>query len=173
MARSYIMAISKEKKQEVVSKLKGAVEDSPSLVFVNFHGLGVSEATNMRSALSNEGVGYYVAKKTLVGRALDELSIEGERPIFEGELALAYAESADTDLTAPARAVYGFQKDFSGAVQIVGGIFEGVYKSREEMTEIAEIPSLQTLRGMFVNVINSPLQGLVIALNAISEKKSA
>ena len=38
------------------------------------------------------------------------------------------------------------------------------------MTVIASIPSMQVLRGMFVNVINSPIQGLVIALNAIAVK---
>jgi len=40
-----------------------------------------------------------------------------------------------------------------------------------KMQEIATIPSLQVLRGMFVNVINSPIQGLAIALNAIAQKK--
>ena len=39
------------------------------------------------------------------------------------------------------------------------------------MTEIASIPTLQVLRGVFVNVINSPIQGLVLGLNAIAEKK--
>jgi len=51
-------------------------------------------------------------------------------------------------------------------------VFQGVYKDAEEMTEIASIPSLQVLRGMFVNVINSPIQGMVIALNAVAEKRS-
>ncbi len=55
---------------------------------------------------------------------------------------------------------------------ILGGVFDGVYKSKEEMTEIASIPSLQTLRGMFVNVINSPIQGLAVSLNQIAEKKA-
>ena len=49
----------------------------------------------------------------------------------------------------------------------------GVFKDQAEMTEIASIPPLPVLRGMFVNVINSPIQGLVLGLNAIAEKKSA
>ena len=40
------------------------------------------------------------------------------------------------------------------------------------MIEIASIPSLHVLRGMFVNAINSPIQGLVVALNGIADKKA-
>jgi ribosomal protein L10 len=43
---------------------------------------------------------------------------------------------------------------------------------KAQMMEIATIPGLQTLYAQFVNVINSPIQGLVVALNAIAEKKS-
>ena len=55
----------------------------------------------------------------------------------------------------------------------MGGVFEGVFADAEKMTAIATIPPLPVLRGMFVNVINSPIQGLVIALNKISEQKAA
>ncbi len=45
--------------------------------------------------------------------------------------------------------------------------------NKAEMMEIATIPSRETLLGMFVNVINSPIQGFVVALNSIAEKKTA
>jgi ribosomal protein L10 len=41
------------------------------------------------------------------------------------------------------------------------------------MMEIAQIPDRQTLLGMFVNVINSPIQGLAVALNAVAEKRQS
>jgi len=160
------MAINKEKKVEIVNKMTGAAKDSASMVFVNFHGLSVGDTTALRQSLTEEGVGYTVAKKTLIKRALADQKIEGEQPAFEGELAVAYGE----DLIAPARGVYEFQKKHKDNIAIIGGIFEGVYKTKEEMTEIASIPPLQTLRGMFVNVINSPIQGLVIGLSAIAAK---
>ena len=62
------------------------------------------------------------------------------------------------------------RKKLDGKVSIIGGIFDGEYKSQAEMLSIASIPSLQVLRGMFVNVINSPIQRFAIALNAIASK---
>ena len=85
-----------------------------------------------------------------------------------GELAVAYG----TDLIAPAREIFSFKKKFNDNITVVGGMFEGKYMTAAEMQAIAEIPSPQVLRGMFVNVINSPIQGMVIALSKIAEKKT-
>ena len=161
------MAITKEKKKEIVVNLENIIKKSKSAVFVNFHKLLVKDADEIRRSLGNEKVGYVVAKKTLVKRVLEGSGIKGKQPALEGEFALAFGE----DLIAPARSIYGFQKEFGGKVSIIGGIFEGVYKSQEEMLSIATIPSLDVLRGMFVNVINSPIQRFAIALNVIAEKK--
>ncbi len=161
------MAITKEKKTTILARLEGIKNYSESIVFVKFNGLGVVDSTEMRAKLREEGVGYFVAKKTLMKRTFDGV-FEGEMPALEGEIALAYS----TDAIAPAQQIKEFTGEYKENLAIVGGIFQGVFKNAEEMTEIASIPSLQVLRGMFVNVINSPIQGLVLGLNAIAEKRS-
>lgn len=161
------MAIKKEKKKEIISSLEEVVKSAKSVVFVNFHKLLVKDVSLLRRALKNEGVGYVVAKKSLFKRALSEKGIKGDMPVLDGELAVAYGE----DLLSPSRLVYEFQKKLDGKVSIMGGIFDGEYKSKEAMVSIAAIPSLDVLRGMFVNVINSPIQRFAIALGKIAEKK--
>ncbi len=141
--------------------------DAKSLVFVNFHGLKVSDATTMRRALKKDGVGYFVAKKTLTEKALEGKKYTGTMPALVGEFGLAFS----TDLIAPARGVYEFQKKFKDQVNIVGGVFEGAYMDKAGMIAMASIPPLDTLRGMFVNVINSPIQGFVMSLDQIAKKK--
>lgn len=161
------MAITKEKKKEIISGLGEIVKGAKSVVFVNFHKLLVKDASFLRRALKSEGVGYVVAKKSLFKKVLDENDIKGDLPKLDGELAVAYGE----DLLSPARLVYDFQKKLDGKVSIMGGIFDGEYKSKEDMVSIASIPSINVLRGMFVNVINSPIQRFAIALGKIAEKK--
>ena len=161
------MPITKEQKKDALGKIKSAVKDSSSVVFVNFHGLGVLESSEMRRALRGKEVGYLVVKKTLIRKALEGEKIENEIPSLDGEVAMVYGK----DAIAPAREVYTFQKKFDGKLAILGGIFEGAFKDKESMMSIATIPSLQVLYGQFVNLINSPIQGLVLALNAIAEKK--
>ncbi|MCX6715507.1 MAG: 50S ribosomal protein L10 [Candidatus Taylorbacteria bacterium] len=161
------MARTKVQKKEIIEKLKTVMGNSKSLVFVNFHGLTVSEATTMRKALKKSDVSFFVAKKTLVEKALESHKYTGTQPALVGEFGLAYG----TDLVAPARGVYEFQNKFKGKATIVGGVFENTYMSKEEMTVIAAIPPRETLYGMFVNVINSPIQGMVMALDQIAKKQ--
>lgn len=162
------MAITKDKKKEIVAKISDIVKDSKSLVFFNFHGLKVADATPIRRKLRSAGVGYLVAKKSLTKRALDEAKIEGAQPELAGEVGFAYSK----DLIAPAREIFEFQKKHKENLTILGGVFDGKYMSKEEMTTIALIPPLHALYAQFVNVINSPIQGLVMALDAISRQKA-
>ncbi len=161
------MPISKDKKQEILKKVTDAIKSAKSVVFVNFHGLGVADSTMVRRELREKGVNYMVAKKTLTKKALEGEKFDGEMPELEGELGLAYGE----DLLSPAREVFEFQKKFDQKLSILGGIFEGIYKNKEEMLSIASIPSQKVLYSQFLNIINSPIAGLVVALNAIANNK--
>ena len=162
------MAITKDKKKSILDKLDG-IKNSESVVFVNFKGLPVFETTNIRRNLAKENVAYYVAKKTLVKKAFNEAGIEGDMPQLDGELAVVYGN----DATGPAREVFAFQKKYDGKITILGGVFEHKFVNKSQMEEIAKIPSMHVLRGMFVNVINSPIQGFAMAIKAIADKKTA
>ncbi len=162
------MALTKAKKGEVLAKAQD-IAKAKSVIFANFKGLTSAQVTELRRKMREEKVGYTVAKKTLVRKAFDEAGLQGTMPETPGELAIAFSD----DLISPARTVYEFQKKFDKKISIMGGVFDGSFKTAAEMMEIATIPTLQTLRGMFVNIINSPIQGLVLALNALAEKKGS
>lgn len=161
------MARTKVQKKEIIEKLHSIVNEAKSLVFVNIHGLGVNDAVSMRKKLRSEGVGLFVAKKSLTGRVLADKKFSGEIPQMPGEIALAFGP----DSVAPAREVYQFQKKHIDQVVITGGVFENSYMDKQAMTTIASIPSLSVLRGMFVNIINSPIQRMVVVIDAIAKKK--
>ena len=167
------MAITREKKESLLAEIKEAISGAAAITFVHFKGLSVPEANEMRSKLKEEGVKYTVVKKTLLKRTLDAAGIEGEQPELPGEVAIAYLPKvAGEDTTAPARVLNDFVKEFKERLEFLGGIAEGKFLSKEETNAIAAIPPVPVLRGMFVNVINSPIQGLVIALDQVREKKA-
>lgn len=145
------------------------LKSAASIVFVKFDKLTVKDANALRRGLDKENVAYKVSKKTLLKRVLDTKGFEGSLPDLEGEIAIA----ASSDPLSAAREVYAFQSAHKDNISIVGGVFDGKYQDKAQMISIATIPPLQTLRGMFVNIINSPIQRLVIGLNAVAGKKSA
>ena len=162
------MAITKAKKQTILDDVSTAFKDAGSLVFVHFKGLPNKETEVLRQNMFDNQIGYTVLKKTLLRLALTSRGYTGEMPAMDGEVAVAYG----ADLIAPAREINEFAKTHKGQISIIGGVFDGAYMSQSEMMEIATIPSVHGLRGMFVNVINSPIQGFVSVLGQIAEKKA-
>jgi large subunit ribosomal protein L10 len=163
------MAISKDKKRAIIAKLTDAFKEASSIVFVGFSKLTVKDASRLRKDLEQAGVRYFVAKKTLIRRALSEQGYTGEVPDLPGEVAVAWTKG--TEVTAPARGVHEHGKKLKGAIALLGGVFEGMFADATKMIAIATIPPMPVLRGMFVNIINSPIQGFVMALDQISKKK--
>jgi len=161
------MPITLDKKKELVAGLEKSLKSAKSVVFVKFDKLTVADVNTLRRNLQKEGVGYSVAKKTLLKRALGVGGLAGELPEMPGQIAIAYGE----DLLSPAREVFAFAKTHKENISIVGGVFEGKYMNASEMMSIATIPPLQTLRGMFVNLINSPIQRFAVVLDQIALAK--
>lgn len=162
------MALSKDRKKEMVKELEGVFSKSKSAVFVGFKGLKVNDANKMRKGFSAQGVEYIVAKKTLMGRALDAAKFTGDKPEFGAEVAVAYSE----DNLASSREIGAFLKKNRGALSILGGVFEGRFITKEEVVSYASIPDRKTLYAQFVNLINSPIQRLAVVTSEIAKKKS-
>lgn len=162
------MAITKQKKEEIVSKLGDAIKNSSTIVFARFTGLTVAEQSEMRKALRTAEVGYTVAKKSLMRRALEAAKFEGEVPALEGETAIVYGK----DELAPARELAAFTKKFSEHLSFLGGVFGGKFVSAMEIKSIAAIPGAETLRAMFAQIINSPRQRFAVVLDQVAKTKN-
>jgi large subunit ribosomal protein L10 len=159
----------KSKKEKIIKDLEGAIKKSESLVFVNFHGLKVSDETKLRRELREKGVDYKVSRKTLLARALKGKA-EGELPELAGEIAIAYSE----DEIASPREIYNFQKAHKGIIlDILGGIFEGKFIGKDAMIELAMIPSREILLSKLAFLLKSPMQRLAIAVGEVAKGKGA
>lgn len=189
------MAITKQKKTEILEKLKKIFSESSSIAFVQFHTLTVANAQALRRKLREVGTGYFVAKKTLIRKSLEGGSVKGELPSFDGDqspkhfigemllarpstqkfecsgVAVAYLEKGD-DVTAPAREIFGLGKKLEKAVRLIGGIFGGKFIGEQEILSLALIPSRQTLLARFANLVQSPLQRFAVVLSEVAKKKS-
>lgn len=163
------MPITKDRKKELVSELETVFKDSKGVVFVGFKGLKVNEANVMRMGFKAQGVSFIVAKKTLMGRALEAAKVTGTRPEMGAEVAVAYS----ADNLATAREIGSFLKKNKEKLSILGGIFEGAFITKADVVTYSSIPDQKTLYAQVVNLINSPLQGFVMALSEIAKKKTA
>ena len=175
------MAKTREQKEQTVSDLTTAFKSSKLAVLTDYRGLNVPAISELRSNLREVGISYTVAKNTLVKIAL----AAAEKNVYDtsgfaGPVGIAFGE----DEVEAARIVYEFSKT-NGALEILGAIDEdGKVLSKEEVMALALLPSREQLLGQVVGTIAAPLSGLVrvlngnvtglvYALSAIAEKKTA
>jgi len=170
--------ILNEKKQ-VVAELTERLKKAQTGVLVDYKGITVAEDTTLRRSLREKGVDYSVVKNTLTKLALKEAGITGLDDVLNGTTALATSE---TDLVAPAKVLVEYAEK-NDKFTIKAGFVEGKVVSIDEIKALAKLPSKEVLIAKvlagfnapitgFVNVLNGNIRGLVVALNAIAEKKA-
>lgn len=161
------MALSKAKKVELIDSYTESLKHAQSAVYVSFKGLKVYKQEQLRKKLFVEKMNYTVVKKTLWDRAAAAAGIQGDSPAIDAEMAVLWGE----DLLAPARIASEFAKANKKSISILGGIFEGNFKSAAEMTAIANIPTREVLLSQLAYLLKSPMQRLAIGINEVANKK--
>lgn len=157
------MAITRQKKEEILKNLRENIKQANIVVFVNFHGLSVLKAMELRKMLRQIGAGYVVVKKTIIKKAFEKSGFSGELPELEGEIALAFSKE---DPIASAKTIEQFAKK-NKTIKIMGGMFESNFVGSDKIIVLANIPPREVLLSQFVNVINSPIQGVVSVLDGV------
>lgn len=162
------MALTRTKKAELIASYTDALKGAKSAVYVKFKGLSVADTSILRSQLFSENTRYTVVKKTLWKIATDNTGIKGEAPVTGEELAVVYGD----DLLTPARLAYEFSKAHKDTFAIIGGIFDGEFKSGKDMLSIATIPPREVLLSQLAFLLKSPMQRIAIAIGQVAEKKA-
>lgn len=156
-----------EKKQQVVQEIAEKLENSVSTIVVDYRGLDVSEATELRSQLREAGVDFKVYKNTMVRRATEKTNLTDLDEHLVGPTAVA---TSTEDVVAPAKVLNNFAKDHE-QLEIKTGIIEGRVASLEEIKELANLPSYDGMVSMLLNVLQAPIRNFALASQAVADQK--
>ena len=140
-----------EQKAGVVAEIKEKFENAKSVVMFDYRGLTVSEVTELRRKLRENGADYKVYKNTLTKRALDELNIN-----MDDYLAGPSAISFGTDELSIVKVLNDFSKEHN-ALELKAGIVEGKVAGLDDLKRYAAIPS----RDMLLTMLAAGLMGTV------------
>lgn len=158
-----------ELKQPIVEEISGYLKDAQSVVLVDYRGLTVEQDTQLRKAMREAGVVYKVYKNTMMNFAFKGTDYEALAPYLEGPSAVAIAKD---DATAPARILGKYAKDIE-ALEIKGGVVEGIAYDAKGISAIASIPGREELLSKLLGSLQSPITNLARVLNQIAEKGGA
>ncbi len=149
---------------ELTEKLSGAVAG----VIVDYSGITVADDTVLRRQLREAGVDYAVVKNTMLKRAAEGANLNGLDDVLNGTTALALSN----DYVAAAKILCKYAEDNKNFT-VKAGFMDGEVIGADKVIELSKLPSKEGLLSMLLSVLNGPIRGLAVALNAIAEKEPA
>jgi large subunit ribosomal protein L10 len=159
------MALSRDKKNQVVAEVSELLANSKLTVVARYQGTSVKSMQQLRRQARENGTGVRVIKNRLFKQVLagNDKFKDLDTDMLSGQL--LYAFNADDDV-APAQSLAQFAKQ-EPQIEFVGGLSgDGQLLGAEDIKVLAALPTKEQLRGQLVGVIASPLSGLVGVMNA-------
>lgn len=169
-----------ENKKKIVQEIKEKIENSKSVVLVDYRGLDVAEVSELRKKYREAGVDYKVYKNTMMRFAFKEAGYEDFIENLTGPNGIAFSIE---DAIGAAKVSDEFAKN-NDKLEIKAGIVDGNVIGIDQIKELANIPPREVLIAKVLGSLNSPITGfanvlqgnirnLVYALDAIKEKQEA
>ena len=155
-----------ELKKPVVEEISELLNGAATAVVVDYRGLTVAEDTELRKQLREAGVVYKVYKNTVINFAIKDTEFADLAQHLEGPTAIAVCKD---DATAAARVLAKFAKT-AEALEIKGGVVDGVYYDAAGIGQIASIPSREVLLSKLLGSMQSPVTNFARVIKQIAEK---
>jgi len=151
------MAITRQKKEDILKELIDKFGKSKSIVFADYRGLDVAGISDLRRRLNENDAEMKVAKKTLISLAAKESKIEIDPSSMEGPVAATFSYK---DPLSGIQALFKFSKE-NDKLKLLGGVIDGVPVGPEVIEKYAKLPSHEELFAKFIGSIQSPVSGFV------------
>ena len=155
-----------ELKKPVVEEISELLNGAATAVVVDYRGLTVAEDTELRKQLREAGVVYKVYKNTMINFAIKDTEFADLAQHLEGPTAIAVCKD---DATAAARVLAKFAKT-AEALEIKGGVVDGIYYDAVGIGQIASIPSREVLLSKLLGSMQSPVTNFARVIKQIAEK---
>ncbi len=153
------------KKVEQVAELQAKFAECGGCWFVDARGLTVAEVSELRKNIREAGGSMHVYKNKLAQLALSNLEQPNCADVLAGPTAFIFCGA---DIAAPAKAVKVFAKAHD-ALEMKGGIVDGVQMSAEEAMAIADLPSKEVLLAMVLGTMQAPISSFMRVANGTVE----
>ncbi|HEY5317831.1 MAG TPA: 50S ribosomal protein L10 [Solirubrobacteraceae bacterium] len=156
--------MNRDEKAAVVEEIAGQIKASEAVFAVDYRGLTVPQAAELRSKLRDSDATFRVVKNSLTELAADQAGAESLKEFLVGPTALTIVRG---DAALAAKTLSDTSRLLRGLLEFKGGLMSGSHLTAQDVTSIARLPSREVLQGQLVGMVASPLVGLVRGLNGL------
>jgi large subunit ribosomal protein L10 len=158
--------MNREQKAAAVEEVATQIQESEAVFAVDYRGISVPQAAELRVKLNEAGARFRVVKNTLTQLSADKAGAESLKELLEGPTAFTFVDADGGDVALAAKALAQFRRE-TELLDFKGGVMGGEAISAEQITALSRLPARDVLHGQLVGMIASPITGLVRGLNAL------
>src|SRR4051795_10953990 len=155
--------MNRDQKAAVIEEVASQIKEAQAIFAVDYRGLTVKQAADLRGRLIEIDANLRVVKNTLTERAADQVGADVLKQFLEGPTAFTFVHG---DPVLAAKAIAAFRRE-SQMPEFKGGVMDGKELTVADIEALSKLPSLDVMHGQLVGMIASPLSGLVRSLNAL------
>jgi large subunit ribosomal protein L10 len=155
--------MNREQKAAAIAEIVDNIKQSDAVFAVDFRGISVPQAADVRTRLREADASFRVVKNTLTERAADEAGADALKPFLDGPTALTFVRG---DAAMAAKAIATFNRE-TQLLTFKGGLLDGDALDAEQIAAISRLPARDVLYGQLVGMVASPITGLARGLNAL------
>ena len=158
--------MNREQKAAAIEEVAGQIKESEAVFAVDYRGISVPQAAELRTRLTEAGARFRVVKNTLTERAADQAGAEPLKEVLEGPTAFTFVLADGGDVALAAKALATFRREHD-VLAFKGGVMNGDALTVDQIEALSKLPARDVLHGQLVGMIASPITGLVRGLNAL------
>jgi len=156
--------MNKEQKKEVVAELTEELKGAEAVFAIDYRGISVPQAAELRTGLRDAGTRFRVVKNRLTLLAADAAGTDQIKEHLSGPTALALVDDGDVALAAKTISRLGGEWEL---LDYKGGVMNGEVLDADSFKSIARLPGRDQLNAQFAGIVASPLTGLVRGLGSM------
>jgi large subunit ribosomal protein L10 len=155
--------MDREQKTAVVKELAEELKDAQAIFAVDYRGISVPQAAELRTGLRDADARFRIVKNRLTLRAADAAGTETLKEHLEGPTALAFVNG---DAALAAKTIFRLGSEWE-LLDYKGGLMDGEALDSDSFEAIARLPGREQLNAQFAGIVASPLTGLVRGLGSM------
>jgi large subunit ribosomal protein L10 len=158
--------MNRDQKAAVIEEVAAQIEAAEAVFAVDYRGISVPQAAELRSKLNDAGARFRVVKNTLTLLAAEQAGAEDLKELLEGPTAFTFVAAEQGDVALAAKALAQFRRQ-TNLLDFKGGRMNGEPLTVDQIQDIARLPGREALDAQLVGTLASPITGLVRGLNQL------
>ncbi len=155
--------MNRSEKAAAIEEIAGQIEAAESIFAIDYRGISVPQAAELRAKLREADASFRVVKNRLTKLAAEKAGTEQLNELLEGPTALTFVNG---DVALAAKAITTLDRDWQ-VLDYKGGLVDGEVLEADQFKEIARLPGREALIAQFAGIVASPISGLVRGLNSM------